>query len=201
LIKGVPRNNREEKMEISKSSMDGVFEIRTQPVYIDQRGTLFRVFDDRLFKEQGFDIRWNQQTYQLTKPRNVLRGLYVQLPPFTEAKLVNLLSGNIYWVVVDVRKGSSYFGKWHAVKLEMEGINGLLVEGGFAHGCLSLTDDCSLIISADNYYSHEHGLGIVWDDLELGIDWPISNEEELIISDEHKAYPSFAEFKRRYEGV
>ncbi len=188
-------------MNISKGHMHGVYTISAPPAYTDKRGSLVRIFDARVFHEYVEDIRWVQQSFSQTVPKNVLRGMHVQCSPFTEAKLITIISGEIYWVVVDLRRASPTFGQWDGFVLSPNNTNGLLVLRGFAHGCLSLTDNCCLVINSDNYYSKEHGTGIVWNDPELAINWPFNDMKQLIISDEHRAYPSFKSFKAKYGGV
>lgn len=187
-------------MNILKRHIDGVYAIASPLVYIDKRGSLARIFDARTFQRLGIDIAWLQQSFSHTISKDVLRGLHVQSSPFTEAKLITVLNGEMYWVVVDVRKDSSTFGKWDAIVLSQTDISGLFVSRGFAHGCLSLTNDCKLVINSDNYYSRDHGIGIAWDDSDLGINWPIGGAIP-IISDEHRGYPTFNSFKSQYGGV
>jgi dTDP-4-dehydrorhamnose 3,5-epimerase len=188
------------EMNLYDAGIPGVKLINTPPAYEDERGLLRRMFDQRLFSVAGIDISWKQQTYQVTKQKNVLRGLYTQLPPHGEAKLVTLLWGEVQWVILDVRQDSSDFGKCGTYALSPQGINGLFVPSGFAHGCLTLSSESHVVIDTDNYYAEEHGAGIVWDDPELGIEWAVTGNE-LIISPAHKEYPSFKDFKMRYGGV
>lgn len=187
-------------MNIAESRISGVYEVNVPAAYLDERGTLFRLFDAQIFEENGIRVQWQQVTYQFTKAKNVIRGLYTQLPPHTEMKLVSILSGMVFWVVVDLRKNSDTFGEWHGVTLSPTSIKGLVIERGFAHGCLSLTGDCQVIICADNYYSEADGVGIAWNDPELNVAWP-DVDGDLIISDTHKAYPSFALFRETYRGI
>lgn len=187
-------------MRIVRRKINGVYEIKTPPLYIDKRGSLHRVFDMRIFQEHRINVTWVQQSFSYTKFKGVLRGFHLQRSPFTEAKLITILKGEMYWVVIDVRKDSSTFGKWDAIILSKDDINNLFVERGFAHGCLSLTDDCNLIINADNYYSHDYGIGIAWNDPDLNINWPVEGIVP-IISDEHRAHLSFNSFKTNYGGI
>ncbi|MHA2282078.1 MAG: dTDP-4-dehydrorhamnose 3,5-epimerase family protein [Promethearchaeota archaeon] len=187
-------------MNLAKKSIDGVYEITTQPAYVDRRGSLVRIFDAKLFKKQGIKVAWQQQSISYTRSKNILRGLHLQRPPFSESKLITVLNGKMYWVTVDIRKESPTFGKWEAVTLSPEGISGLLVLRGFAHGCLSLTDECLLIINADNNYSTDYGMGIAWNDPDLNIYWPLGDDDPYI-SDAHRAFPSFEYFKSRCGGI
>ena len=100
------------------------------------------------------------------------------------------LSGEMFWVVVDIRKDSPTFGHWEGHSLSPAKTNGLFIDTGFAHGCLSVKENCSLLINADNIYSPDHGGGIIWNDSDLRIDWPLGGKKP-IASDEHLAYPAF----------
>jgi dTDP-4-dehydrorhamnose 3,5-epimerase len=106
----------------------------------------------------------------------------------------------MFWVSVDLRRGSTSFGRWQGFELSPEGNNALYVPAGFAHGCLSLTDDVNLMILADKDFSPAHGIGIVWNDSELGIDWPLQGIK-LLISDQHAAFEPFTRFRERYGGL
>jgi dTDP-4-dehydrorhamnose 3,5-epimerase len=187
-------------MKLKPRHVEGVFEITSPPIYEDDRGGLERLYDAAIFEEKGLRPSWIQQSVSRTRAKNVLRGLHLQRPPYSEAKLVSILTGRMFWVVVDIRRGSSTFGKWEAFVLSRGGVNGFFAPRGFAHGCLSLTGDCTLVINADNYYSREYGAGIIWNDGELGIDWPLGGVDP-ILSPEHGSYPGFSEFKSRYGGI
>ena len=188
-------------MIITQRALGGVYSIAEEWAYQDERGSLKRLFDAELFDRNGLGRPvWVQETYSYTAKVNVLRGIHVQLPPFTEAKLITVLSGEMFWVVVDLRQGSKTFGQWDGIMLTPDGIGGLYVERGLGHGCLSLTKDCVLLINSDNFYSREHGRGIAWDDEELGIQWPLLKDDP-IISEEHRAYPDFSLFKNLHKGL
>lgn len=187
-------------MKITKKKLDGVYEITAAENFTDKRGFMLRIFDDRFFKGKGFNVYWKQQSISYTATKNVVRGLNVQLAPFTEGKLITILNGRIFWVAVDVRKKSPTFGKWVSTVLSRKGVNALLVKPGFAHGCLSLTDDCCLLLNSDNYHAGEHSKGIAWNDKDLGIKWPLKGSIPMI-SDSHRAYQSFNTFVTKFGGI
>ncbi|MCX5713283.1 MAG: dTDP-4-dehydrorhamnose 3,5-epimerase family protein [Candidatus Omnitrophica bacterium] len=187
-------------MKITKKRLDGMYEITAPENFVDKRGFMLRIFDDRFFKEKGIDVLWKQQSLSYTATKNVVRGLNIQLAPFTEGKLITVLTGEMFWVSVDMHKKSPTFGKWDSAVLSREGVNALFVKPGFAHGCLSLTDDCYVLLNSDNYHSGEHSKGIAWDDKDLGIDWPLNGSIPMI-SDMHRAYPSFNTFVAQFGGV
>lgn len=107
--------------------------------------------------------------------KRVLRGLHFQLPPFEQAKLVRVTRGKVYDVIVDLRKNSPTFGKWEGFKLSAENFEILFVPRGFAHGFVTLKENTEVIYKVDNLYSPKHDSGIIWNDPDLSIDWPIKN--------------------------
>ena len=125
--------------------------------------------------------------------KNTLRGLHFQREPYAQSKLVRCITGSILDVAVDIRKDSSTFGKHVKVVLSSEDKKMLYIPRGFAHGFLVLSDVAEVLYKVDNFYSKGYESGIIWNDNELGIDWPITNP---ILSEKDKGLPSFAELKR-----
>ncbi len=187
-------------MEIAKLGLEGLFEI-TPESHDDFRGYLVRVWDDRLFRETGLNAKWVQESHSHTEKRNTIRGFHIQFPPYTEAKLIRAIRGEVKWVVVDLRKNSSTFGQWTSKVLTDKLKNVLYVEKGFANGSITLSDDADLIIKADNYFSQDLGTGINWKDPDLRIDWGLLKGEKPIVLERDDHYPSFKEFKQKYGGI
>lgn len=183
--------------EIRKKKLEGLLEI-IPIIYRDKRGFLSRLYEERIFKKFGLNIKWTEDLHHHTNKKYTLRGLYIQRPPLTEGKIIRAIRGKALWVVVDVRKGSKTFGQWDGVVLSAKKMNLLYTPKGLAHGTISLTDDVDLVIKGDTYFSaEEHGIGIRWDDPGLNIDWMLDGHKP-IISKDHQNYMSFKEFKRRY---
>lgn len=185
-------------MQPRELGMKGLWETRVD-VFTDERGGLSKAFDATAFATFHWRPVWKQVIHSHTARRNTVRGIYVQLPPFTEGKLVTCTRGRMFWVVVDLRRDSLTFGGWEGALLEEADGRSLLIEPGFGHACLSLTDDVDLLLLADNAHSEEMGVGIHWADADIGIDWPL--EGDPIISDGHAAYLSFAEFRSQHRGI
>ncbi len=185
-------------MQVRKKKIDSIFELIPE-TYKDDRGFLARIYEERAFKELGMPTHWTEESQHRTNKKNILRGLYVQQAPFSEGKLLRVLRGEMLWVSLDVRKGSKTFGQWESVVLSEKEKNILITARGFAHGCVSLTDDVDLLIQSDNYFSAEHGIGILWNDPDLKIDWQLKGAEPFV-SERDKRYPAFADFKKKYEG-
>lgn len=177
----------------------GAFEISVGS-FRDDRGSLARIFDAQAFAAAGIAVNWVQHVVHETRHRNTMRGLHLQTPPATEAKLLAALRGRMFWAFVDLRRGSPTFGRWDSVEIDAEAGRGLYVPRGFAHGCLSLSDGVTLSILSDQPYQPEHGAGIRWNDPEIGIAWPSLGEPPRI-SAEHAGYPGFRDFVARCGGL
>ena len=187
-------------MKITKLGLEGLFEI-TPESHNDFRGFLTRVWDDNIFQEAGLNAKWVQESHSHTEKRNTIRGFHVQFSPYTEAKLIRAIKGEVKWVVVDLRKNSSTFGQWTSAVLTDKLKNILYIDKGFANGSITLSDEVDLIIKADNYFGQNLGTGINWKDPDLCIDWCLIPEEKPIVLERDDHYPSFKEFKERYGGV
>lgn len=181
------------KLNVQKKKFDGMVELVPE-VYEDERGFLARLFDERVFKELGLPAHWAEISHHHTSKKGILRGLYVQMSPLSEGKLLRVIKGEMLWVSVDVRKDSATFGMWDSVILSETSKNLLCTARGLAHGCLSLTDGVDLIINSDNFFSVEHGRGFIWNDKDVNIDWQL-NGVTPFISERDKSYQTFKEFK------
>lgn len=140
-----------------------------------------------------------QDNHSYSKEAGTVRGLHYQLAPKAQTKLVRVLTGAIYDVVVDLRRGSPTYGAWQGFILTPRNFRQLLVPKGFAHGFCTLVPDTEVLYKVDEYYSKEHDRGIAWDDPELGIDWPFRTP---VLSDKDRNHPPFrtAEHDFRWEG-
>ena len=161
-------------MEFIEKKLKGAFEIKLKPIG-DNRGFFMRVFDDKLFEAAGLNYKWVQENHSKSEKKGIIRGLHLQLPPFAETKLIRAIRGEVLDVFVDLRKGSPTFGQWDSVLLSEKTYNYVLVPRGFAHSICTLTDKCEVIYKVDNYYSPEHEIGIIWNDKDININWPVSN--------------------------
>jgi len=137
----------------------------------DDRGFFFEIFHAEKFAAQGVEASFVQDN-QSGSRRHVLRGLHLQREPHLQGKLVRALSGEIYDVAVDVRRGSPSFGRWHAEILSGENGRSLWVPPGFAHGFCVLSDWADVEYKCTTLYRPEAELSIRWDDPEIGVAWP-----------------------------
>ena len=177
------------QITIHKKQLDGLFDVDFT-AFEDNRGSLFKYFTPDHFQSIESEIQWRQVIIQRTEKRNTIRGIHAQKPPFVESKLLVPLSGTMFWVCVDLRKGSPTFGKWEKTILDANNPKGLYAKRGFAHGCCSMSDDCELLILADNDFAE--GLGIHYEDPDLAIKWP--SESSPILSSAHAELGSFKNF-------
>lgn len=165
-------------------------------VHGDHRGFFMESFNERLFKEHGIHFNFIQDNQSLSSEPGVLRGLHYQLNPKAQTKLIRVLTGAIYDVVVDIRRNSPTFGQWVGVILSEYNKRQLLVPKGFAHGFCTLVPNTQVLYKVDEYYSPEHDRGILWNDPSLGIDWPTSNP---ILSDKDQRHPMLKDAEMNIE--
>jgi dTDP-4-dehydrorhamnose 3,5-epimerase len=126
-----------------------------------------------IFAANGISPRFLQDNHSRSA-KGVLRGLHYQQDPFAQGKLLKVVIGEIFDVAVDVRRGSPTFGQWVGERLSAENGRLLYVPPGFAHGFCVLSDSADLIYKATNYYKLETERGIIWNDPQIGIEWPIT---------------------------
>ncbi len=178
-------------MEIISTKFEGLFIIKPK-VFGDERGYFFESYrKDHLKDATGKDFNFIQDNESFSA-KNVLRGMHFQAPPYSQTKLVRVVTGAVLDVVVDIRTNSETFGQHFALELNEDNKTQLLIPQGFAHGFLTLTDNTRFLYSCDNVYNKESEGSILWNDTDLGIDWPIT--ENAIISDKDKIAPKFKNF-------
>ena len=160
----------------------------------DARGHLLRVFDALEWASQGEDkAGWAQVVTSFTATKNTLRGMHYQLPPYAEGKLVVPLTGSMFWASVDVRLGSPTLGHWHGATLTAVEGAALAAAPGFAHGCLSLSADVTLLILSTQTHRADGGVGFRWDDPAIAIRWPDLGAPPHL-SPAHRRLPRFDTF-------
>lgn len=184
-------------MLIKEKKIKGVFEIKLEP-HKDNRGFFMRTYDDKVFKNYGLHQNWVQENHSYSRNKGIVRGLHFQFPPNAETKLVRVVSGKIYMVCVDIRRGLSTFGQWDGIILSEDNMKMLYIPKGFALGMCTLTDHCTILYKMDNYYSPENQGTIKWDDPDIGIDWKV---DKPILSKKDSEAQSFKEFKKTYKGL
>jgi dTDP-4-dehydrorhamnose 3,5-epimerase len=175
-------------MNIITTPIKGLFVLEPK-VFEDARGYFYESYNQNSFEAAGI-INHFVQDNQSKSNKGVLRGLHYQLEPFAQAKLVRVISGSVYDVAVDIRKGSPTFGQWFGEVLSAENKKQMFIPRGFAHGFLVLEDNTEFFYKCDNFYSKEHDRGIKFDDPAIGINWNFPTTD-LILSDKDKNAPLF----------
>jgi dTDP-4-dehydrorhamnose 3,5-epimerase len=153
-------------------------------VFGDNRGYFMETYNYNQFKEAGMDMVFVQDNQSKSK-KGVLRGLHFQAT-YPQGKLVRVLSGEVFDVGVDLRKGSPTFGKWHGVILSGENRKQFYVPEGFAHGFLVLSDEAEFAYKCTDFYHPEDEVGIIWNDPTIGIEWPLEDLGDIILSEKDK---------------
>lgn len=172
-------------MEILSTEFEGLYVI-TPKVFHDERGYFFESYNKRLLDK--FNTISFVQDNESKSSKNIIRGLHFQIPPYNQTKLIRVVQGAILDVVVDLRKNSSTFKKKFSIMLDDKNKKQLLVPSGFAHGFVTLSDNCIINYKVDNTYSKKHERGIIFSDKDLNINWGIS-ESEAIISQKDSQLP------------
>lgn len=180
-------------MEVIKTDIEGVLIIEPK-VFGDSRGYFFESFNAKEFKEKtGLDITFVQDNESMST-YGVIRGLHFQRPPYTQSKLVRCVKGRVLDVAVDIRKGSSTYGKHVAVELTEDNHRQFFVPKGFAHGFAVLSEMAVFQHKCDNFYAPQSDGGISIFDESLGIDWKIPTDK-AILSDKDTKHPLFKDFE------
>lgn len=165
-------------------------------VHGDSRGYFMESYNDDLLQQQGIKYDFVQDNQSLSAEPGVLRGLHYQLNPKAQTKLIRVLSGAIYDVIVDIRRNSPTFGQWVGVILSEHNHRQLLVPKGFAHGFCTIGSNTQVLYKVDEYYSPENDRGILWNDPALNIDWPTSSP---ILSDKDQRHPLLQDADLNFE--
>lgn len=180
------------ELEIADLGLEGAFLIKPKE-FRDERGAFYKLFTRQILESKGIKPLFYEEYLSISR-RGVIRGLHYQTEPYVQAKLVQCTRGEIFDVIVDLRKDSKTFGKWESVSLSEENRFSLYVPRGFAHGFLALAEDTEVLYKADNDYAPENELGLLWNDKSLQIAWP-NIDGGYLISEKDKKWPNFATAK------
>lgn len=181
-------------MHFRPLSLEGAYLIDPDP-FKDDRGLFARVFCERELKEIGHTKTIVQINHSLTAQKGAVRGMHFQYAPKAEIKIVKCLAGEVFDVIVDLRKRSPSFGKWHGEKLTWDNMRMMYVPEGFAHGFQTLTENAQLLYLHTGFYTPDYEGGVRFDDTALAIDWPLP---PAMISDKDRNLPLLSELREYF---
>ena len=176
------------KFTFTPAGIDGVYVVEPT-VFGDDRGYFMETYQEQDFAAAGINANFVQDN-QSRSTLGVLRGLHYQKTK-PQAKLVRVISGEVFDVAVDIRKGSPSYGKWCGVTLSAENKKQLYVPRGFAHGFLVLSESAEFVYKCDEFYYPEDEAGLMWNDPAIGIEWPVRQGTEILLSEKDKHYREF----------
>ena len=159
----------------------------------DHRGFFAETYSRRKYLELGIDDDFVQDNHSLSRDVGTLRGLHFQAPPHAQAKLVRCGRGAIFDVAVDIRKGSATYGQWEGYELTAKNGEQLYIPVGFAHGFVTLEPDSEIVYKCSDYHAPETEGAVLWNDPDIGIDWP--TEAEPILSEKDAVAPLISELE------
>lgn len=180
------------KFKFTPTEIEGVFVVEPE-VFGDERGYFMETYSEEEFKKAGLDYKFVQDN-QSSSRKGVLRGLHFQ-KEHPQAKLVRVLSGEVFDVAVDLRDGSKSYGKWVGVVLSAENKKQFMIPRGFAHGFLVLSDTAEFAYKCDELYHPEDEGGVMYD--SCGIEWP-EIDAELILSEKDMKHPKLEELDFKF---
>ena len=159
-------------MKFSKISLKDAYVIKPEP-FEDNRGRFSRLFCQKEFQSIGLGKEIVQVNHSVTIQKGSIRGMHFQQPPMAETKIVKCLYGAIFDVIIDMRKHSATFLKWHGEVLSGENMKMIYVPEGFAHGFQCLEQNSEIVYLVTQFYSPIHEKGVRYDDPAIGISWPL----------------------------
>lgn len=183
------------KITVETCEIEGL-KVITPTVFGDERGYFVETYNYNDYAAAGIDVTFVQDNQSASK-KGVLRGLHFQIN-YPQDKLVRVIKGEVFDVAVDLRKGSPTFGKWHGVLLSEENHKQFFVPKGFAHGFLVLSDYAEFCYKVTDFYHPGDEDGLMYNDPALGVEWPIPEGMELILSDKDTKHESFERYLEKY---
>lgn len=176
-------------MEVKEIYINGPLVLQPR-VFFDDRGYFFESYNKELFNGLGISLEFLQDNQSLSQ-KGAVRGLHFQAAPFAQGKLVRVVRGAVYDVIVDIRRDSPHYGKHFGIELSEENFTMLWIPVGFAHGFSTLRDNTLFQYKCTQVYNKASEGGVLWNDPALGIDWQI---ESPILSDKDQLLPQLKDF-------
>ena len=173
------------KITVTPCDIEGLYVIEPT-VFKDERGYFVETYNQNDMKEAGLDMVFVQDNQSMST-RGVLRGLHFQ-KQFPQGKLVRVVRGKVFDVAVDLRSDSKTYGKWFGVELSAENMKQFYIPEGFAHGFLVLSDEAEFCYKCTDFYHPGDEAGLAWNDPEIGVEWPLEEGVDLIISEKDQKW-------------
>ena len=180
------------QFQFTKTGIEGLVVVEPK-VFGDNRGYFMETSNYNDFKAAGLDMVFVQDNQSKSK-KGVLRGLHFQKKN-PQGKLVRVVSGEVYDVAVDLRKGSDTYGKWYGVLLSAENKKQFYVPEGFAHGFVVMSETAEFVYKCTRFYDPSDEGGLMWNDPEIGIDWPVPENAELLLSEKDQHHQPLKDFE------
>lgn len=180
------------QFQFTKTGIEGLVVVEPK-VFGDNRGYFMETYNYNDFKAAGLDMVFVQDNQSKSK-KGVLRGLHFQKKN-PQGKLVRVVSGEVYDVAVDLRKGSDTYGKWYGVLLSAENKKQFYVPEGFAHGFVVMSETAEFVYKCTRFYDPSDEGGLMWNDPEIGIDWPVPENAELLLSEKDQHHQPLKDFE------
>jgi len=179
-------------MDVKALSLPGLLLLKPRQ-FADSRGYFVETYNERTCQKAGITMRFVQDNQSFSASAGTVRALHFQLPPAAQTKLVRVLQGRIFDVGLDLRVGSPTYGRWEGVTLDAEGGEQLLVPRGFAHGFCTLEPNTMVAYKVDDFYAPASDSGLIWNDPDLGVDWPFVGD--AVLSEKDQKLGRFRDFK------
>lgn len=181
------------QIKVTTCDIEGLKVIEPK-VFGDERGYFFESYNYKDYADAGITQEFVQDN-QSASVKGVLRGLHFQ-KEFPQDKLVRVINGEVFDVAVDLREGSATYGKWFGVLLSAENKKQLFIPKNFAHGFYVLSDYAEFAYKCTDFYHPNDEGGIMWNDPDIGVEWPMDDGTEPILSEKDHKWPSFKEYKK-----
>lgn len=183
-------------MEVASLSIPEVRLIK--PVkHGDHRGFFSETYNRQAFAAAGIDSQFVQDNHSLSGEVGTLRGLHFQVPPRAQAKLLRVVRGAVFDVAVDLRWGSPSYGQYVSTVISAEAWNQIFIPAGFAHGFCTLEPNSEVLYKVSDFYAPDAEQGLLWNDPELGIDWP--PEAGTVLSERDRGWPRLRDLSRFFQ--
>jgi dTDP-4-dehydrorhamnose 3,5-epimerase len=177
-------------MKVKETAFNGLV-ILEPSVFGDNRGWFAETYNKNILLEAGIAIDFVQDNQSYSAEMGTLRGMHYQLNPAAQTKLIRCTRGKIFDAVIDLRRDEPTFKQWFGIELTAENHCQLLIPQGFAHGFMTLTPDVEVQYKVDAFYSQAHERSLLWNDPEIGIEWPL--DVRPVLSDKDTRAARFAE--------